>query len=321
MVDLSAGLPRYRDLPIDPSKPAGSAWGVFGDDDEVGTINLLTPERVQRAAGLVRKGAVFPLNWDMERPSPPILGRGAIRHTLLNFDTGTDDVYDNFYPQVSSQWDALAHVRFPGIGHYNGHAPAEITGRPGSRLGMEHWARRGIAGRFVLADVARWRAAQGMPIAANERVAITVDEIEATLAAQQVTLEAGDILLLRVGWIEWYEQTDQATRDALPGLFLFPCPGIAAEERSAEWLWDRHVAALISDCPAVEAMPFDQSTIDGFLHYRLIMLLGMALGEMFALDALAADCAADGVYDGLFTAAPLNKAGSSGSTSNALALK
>src|SRR6476659_5725718 len=106
MDDPAARLPRYRDLPIDPTKPPGSAWGVFGDDDDVGTINLLTPERARRAAALVRKGAVFSLNWDLEKPSPPLFGRGAIRHSIVDFNPGTDDIYDNFYTQVSSQWDA-----------------------------------------------------------------------------------------------------------------------------------------------------------------------------------------------------------------------
>jgi len=61
--------------------------------------------------------------------------------------------------------------------------------------------------------------------------------------------------------------------------------------------------------------------VEGFLHFRIIPLLGMAVGEMFVLDALAEDCAADGVYEGLFTSAPLNKVGGSGSPANALAIK
>ena len=59
-------LPPYRDLPIDPTRPPRSAWGVFGDDDQVGTINLLTPQRIRDAATLVRKGAVFSLNCSIE---------------------------------------------------------------------------------------------------------------------------------------------------------------------------------------------------------------------------------------------------------------
>ncbi len=85
--------------------------------------------------------------------------------------------------------------------------------------------------------------------------------------------------------------------------------------------WDHRVAAVVGDNPGVERYPADPDDLDRYLHYRLITFLGMALGELFALDALADDCAADGVYEGLFTAAPLNKLGGSGSTANALALK
>ena len=71
--DRFSNLPRYRDLPIDKSMPPNSAWGVFGDDDQVGTINLLTPERVAHAATLVQKGSVFSLNGDREERGPRLL--------------------------------------------------------------------------------------------------------------------------------------------------------------------------------------------------------------------------------------------------------
>src|SRR4051812_47417830 len=97
-------LPSYRDLP----ERAGvdhSAWGMFGDADQVGMFNLQTPQRIAAAARLVQRGAMFPLNWDLELPSPPLYGRGALRHSITAFppDTwGHDDWYDNFYPQTSS---------------------------------------------------------------------------------------------------------------------------------------------------------------------------------------------------------------------------
>jgi kynurenine formamidase len=317
-----ARLLRYRDLPVDASKPPGSAWGVFGDDDEIGTINLLTPERVVRAASLVRKGAVFSLNWDVELPGPPVLGREPLRHRYIELDPGTDDVYERFYPQGSSQWDALCHMAHPEHGYYNGRRRDEITGRPGSRNGIDNWARRGIAGRFVLADVARWREAQGRPIDNGETDAIEVEEIEATLAAQGIELETGDILLIRLGWIGWYEQQDGRTREALASMPVpgMKSPGVSAGRSTDEWLWDKHLAAIASDVPALEALPYEPS-VDRFLHWRVIPLLGLAVGEMFVLDALAADCAADRIYEGLFTAAPINKVGGSGSPANALAIK
>jgi kynurenine formamidase len=98
-------------------------------------------------------------------------------------------------------------------------------------------------------------------------------------------------------------------------------PGLAHEEEVARWLWDEHVAAVATDSPALEVLPVDQTSAEKFLHIRLIPLLGIAIGEMFQLEDLAADCAEDGVYEGLFTAAPLNKTGGSGSPANALAIK
>jgi kynurenine formamidase len=317
-------LPAYHELPIDPTYPPGSAWGVFGSEDEVGTINLLTPECVLRGVNLVRKGSVFSLNWDLEKPNPPILGRGALRHTITNLaeieHPGTDDCYDNFYPQASSQWDSLSHIAHPEHQYYNGRTVDEFTGKPGSRNGIDNWGRRGIVGRFVLADVEAYRRQRNVTLDPSEKVPITVDEIEATLEHQGSRLETGDILMIRFGWIAWYDSTDFGTRKGLAKQML-SSPGLVAEEQTAEWLWDQHVAAVVADCPALEATPFDVTTVDGFLHYRIIPLLGLAVGEMFYLDELARDCADDGVYEGLFTAAPLNKVGGSGSPANALALK
>ena len=322
-------LPRYHELPIQPSKPPRSAWGVFGEDDQLGTINLLTADRVRHGATLVKKGAVFSLNWDMEQPNPPILGRTSTQHHIIDLtpgtddsEWGTDDYYDNYWPQSSTQWDALSHMPHPEYGYYNGVQRAAITGEPGSKNGIDNWARRGIAGRFVLADVAGYLESQGTPIDAARRVEIPIATVQAALDAQGVQLLGGDILLLRMGWIGWYEQATEATRVAISKLGgpELQAPGLSAAESTLEWLWDHQIAAVACDVPALEAMPYTP-TVEGFLHFRIIPLLGMAVGEMFVLDALAADCRVDGIYEGFFTAAPLNMRGGSGSPGNALALK
>lgn len=322
---MTTNLPTYASLPIDTSKPAHSAWGVFGTEDEVGTINLLTPERVRRAAALVRKGRVFSLNWDLEMPNPPILGRRALKHTITDLapivHPGTDDHYDSFWPQASSQWDALSHMAHPEYGYYNGRTIDDITGRPGSRNGIDNWGRRGIAGRFVLADVEAYYRSQGRSVDNSQQVVVTVDDVDATLEYQGVSLEDGDILLLRFGWIGWYETTSPATREWLAAQPYFPAPGLSREDCTLAWLWDHHLAAVAADCPTVESLPPDVRSVDGFLHYHMIPLLGLAVGELFVLDALAQHCATDRVYEGLFTAAPLNKIGGSGSPANALAIK
>jgi kynurenine formamidase len=302
--------------------PPGSSWGVFGDEDQAGTINLLTPERILAASKLVKTGKSFSLNWDLEQPDPPLSGRRPLQHTINRDDVGTDDYYDTFYTQRSSQWDALCHIGHPEYGFYNGCTPAEITGRPGSRNGIDNWARHGVAGRFVLVDVGRERDKQGHPLDQKSAEAIGIDEISAVLDSQQVSVQQGDILLLRFGWIQWYEAANGADRQYAAGApNVIGTPGLAHDESVAEWLWDKHVAAVVTDSPALEVLPVDTSSIETFLHFRLIAMLGIAIGELFDLDALARDCADDGVYDGLFVAAPLNKVGGSGSPANAIAFK
>jgi kynurenine formamidase len=310
-------FPRYRELPVDPTSPPLSSWGVFGADDEVGTVNFITPERVLAATSLVREGAVFALNWGLELPDPPLFRRRRLTHRLVELEpTGTDDYYDAFYPQASSHWDALRHTSYLAHGEYN-----SLGGHEGTN-GIEHWARRGIVGRFVLADIAGRRAAVGDRRSAGERSEVSVSELVATLGDQRVQLHRGDILLVRTGWIEWYEHQARDVRAELAQADVdFESIGLAADEATAEWLWDNGIAAIAADNPALEATPFDESSLEGYLHYRLIALLGMAVGEMFKLDGLAAHCRSDGRWEGLFTSAPLNKVGGSGSPANALAVK
>jgi kynurenine formamidase len=253
-----------------------------------------------------------------------------MRHHIIPLHPGADDYYDGFYPQTSSQWDALCHQPHPAHErYYNNCRQEDITGKPGSRNGIEHWARRGIVGRFVLIDVGRHRELVGRPIRQDETDIVTIDDLDAALRAQSVTTEPGDILLIRMGWMAWYETLSASKRKILSeaGTAL-RTPGLEGEERTAEWLWDHQFSAVASDVPALEAVPMGpwgapkpEETYDHFLHFRIIGLLGMAVGEMFLLDPLAEDCAEDHRYTGLFTAAPMNKLGGVGSTANALAIK
>lgn len=314
-------LPSFRDLPVAPGAPPQSSWGVFGEDDEVGTINLVTAERIRKAARLIQVGGMFSLNWSLDLPSPSILGRKSLRHTLISQPAGFDDCYSSYYPQSSSQWDALSHVAHPVHGFYNGRSRIDIDGTNDRRLGIDNWARRGIAGRFVLIDVLASRERNGIPLDCSATTSVTADELGHILSEQNTTLEAGDILLIRFGWTAWYESLTDPVRELLGDGQQFCAPGIEASSAMAGWIWDNKLAAVAADSPALEAMPFDLNMADRFLHYRLIPLLGLAIGELFDLDALARSCSEDGIYEGFFTAAPLNKPGGSGSPANALAFK
>jgi hypothetical protein len=218
-------------------------------------------------------------------------------------------------------------MRHPVYGHYNGVADEDH--------GIEHWARRGIVGRAVLADVARWRESQGRPIDPSSPTAIEIDELMATLEGQRVTIETGDILLLRTGWIAWYRGLDADSRRAVAAAQHLSACGLQRGVASARALWNLHIAAIAADNPALEVMPFGFGNRDEarfwkedpgraaetMLHFSLLGLLGIPIGEFFDLDALADDCASDGVYTCLLTSAPLNLASGVASPPNALAIK
>jgi hypothetical protein len=116
---------------------------------------------------------------------------------------------------------------------------------------------------------------------------------------------------------------------------MAPSCGLSARESTAAMLWDLHIAAVGTDTPAFEVVPFGgvggtdlgealrdpARSLDVFLHFRILGLLGMPIGEMWDLEALGEDCASDGVYEFLLTSAPLNLLNGVGSPANALAVK
>jgi kynurenine formamidase len=328
--------PDYDDLPRRGGLPA--AWDVWDSDGApFGCLNRLTPARVVEAAGLVRRGAVFALNWSMALPDPPLFGRASFRHEVTGGATATghDDVLHGWNTQSSSQWDGFRHIRNhaamddePGTGHFGGLAD--------EAHGMHHWARRGIAGRAVLADVGRWRAAEGRPLRYDEPDPIEPAELLECLAAQGTHVEEGDVLLMRTGWVGWYEQQPADVRSRLARVDELATPGLRSGEELARVLWNLRIAALGCDNPAVEVWPPGALTTpehqaevradrrrlhEIFTHTLLLPMLGLPLGEMWDLEALAEDCAADGRYECFFTSAPLNLPAGVASPPNALAIK
>ena len=314
-----AELPSYDELP--PAPQGGrSAWGVFGTEDNVGLFNLQTPERVLEAARLIRRGALFPLDAPVDAFNPPIAAsRGAPRHRVLHVPGtfGFDDVLDNFFPQGSSQWDSLGHVGYAPDMFYNGATEEDVA--TGRRNTIDHWARRGIAGRAVLLDMVATLAGDGRPYDPGTNAAFTVDDLELARKRSGVEFQPGDVLLIHTGFAAWWVAQPPAERwkqNRAPST-----PGVANGEEMCRYLWNSHVSAVASDTFAVEATPLRRDEVTGFLHRMLIGQFGMALGELWWTEDLAADCAADGVYEMFFTSAPLNSPGGIGSPPNALAIK
>jgi hypothetical protein len=156
----------------------------------------------------------------------------------------------------------------------------------------------------------------------------------ACLAEQGVAVEQGDVLVVRTGWLSWYRSLDDPGRERASTIET-AC-GLRPGHASNALLWDWHVAAVATDAPAFEVSPLGALSTEEqwaalradrtlapatIMHASLLPLLGMPIGELWDLDELADDCAADGTYEFLLTSAPLNLHKGVASPPNALAIR
>lgn len=313
--------PRYAELPVIEKTGEHHSWKVFGDEDELGTMNFIGPAEVRDAMTCAPEGRVVNLDLPLDLPRPALSGeRAGYEHHIHRAPFGSDDWIDNFYPQGSSQWDAVSHIRYREFGFYGGRQDADLDR---GELGIDRLARKGIVGRGVLVDWAAWQEAHGRPVEAAARVPITPDDFDAVLAWSGVTLRQGDILILRTGWLRWYLNLDQPGRDATGGTLHnreggLDCPGFAPGADMAAWLWNHRVAAVAADNPALETLRVNKE--DGFLHRRIMSLMGMPIGEFWYLEELSHACRDRGRHDFFLTSSPINLPRGVGSPANAYAI-
>jgi kynurenine formamidase len=300
-----------------------SNWGRWGAADERGTLNLITTDAVRRGAATVRTGRAFTLGVTFGADGPQtgtISGRFNPHHYMTAVSTAYGDPPDprGFHfnddvvvmpLQAATQWDSLAHVHYDGK-LYNGYPSAEfVTVHGAHRDGIDKQADTPYATRGILLDIARLLGVER--IASGE--VITPELLDAGLDAARLSVEPGDVILLRTGHINtWKVDGDRMG-------FNFGAPGIGMD--AVKWLHQRDVAAVASDTTLVEVMPAEDPQMICPVHLLTIRDMGMPLGEIFDLEALAADCADDGVFEFQFVGQPLKVADGVGSPVNPVAIK
>jgi kynurenine formamidase len=312
-------IPTFEELPIRKDLPADCSWGVFGDNDPFGCLNFLTPEGVVEAAGLVKTGKVFRLDARMGFAKPPLFGRAPAEHRVSPLAPMANDDFVHFNTQEGSQWDGLGHVGHVRHERFYSNVTVEEVRGGNATLGIHHWAGK-IVGRGLLIDAFGYRKAKGIAVNPLDREVYSLDELKAAIEHQGSTLKPGTILLVRTGWMESYEKLSAEEKRAIAPMENMRSAGIEASREIVAWMWNHRVAAIGTDCPAVEAFPSD-FTNEGILHYRALPLLGLPLGELFVLAPLAEDCALDRRYDFMLVSAPLNVEGGIASPPNAVAIK
>jgi len=311
---IAAAAARYRN------------WGRWGPDDRLGTVNFIDEAKRRQAATLVRRGVSISLSqsFDTDGPQKGWRRRTNPVHTMT--DTGTDAAAGKQgFPhgiggaddviamplQCSTQWDGLGHIFDHGMA-WNGRPAGDVVTSDGDLVtGIEHLASS-IVSRGVLLDVGRVVGEDGeLP----DGFAITEEHLQATIAAQGSTSQVGrgDIVLVRTGRLTrarregWHDYAGGAS----PGLSFW----------TAGWLHSTEIAAIATDTWGFEVRPNEFPNAFQPLHQVAIPNIGLLIGEMWDLDALAEDCSGDGVYEFLLAAGPLKVTGAVGAPLNPLAVR
>jgi kynurenine formamidase len=289
-----------------------SNWGRWGPDDERGTLNYLTPERVAAAARLAVAGRTVSLSRALNTEEEPDNPEPADHHmTMLGarqhadgLGFAKDFIGVDYHNDSHSHLDALCHVSFEGT-LYND-TPSDSVTADGAAVGTVEVMKDGLVGRGVLLDVPRLRGAEWLEPGDN----VVSADLEQAERDQGVMVGEGDVLLVRTGHgrrldeVEGWDPTN-----AKAGL----------HPNCAVFLAERRVAALGCDGNNDTAPSITEGV--GFpIHVLALNAMGMPLLDYLLLEDLAASCEQSGRWEFLFVAAPLRIAGGTGSPLNPIAI-
>ena len=296
-----------------------SNWGRWGDDDELGTLNLIDDAAVARGLAAARTGTRFSLAIRLDADGPQlgtIPGRINPLHTMVAINMAyTGDTDDCCFSddtitmglQACTHWDALAHVSYGGK-LYNGFPAGSVTAERGaSRCGIHRVTN--IVSRAILLDLARALGHDVLP----PRHPISEADLDAAVALAGVEPVPGDVLLLRTGQMTYLKARDRE------GYLLGDQPGLTT--RTIPWFRRHDVAAVAIDTLAMEVHPGEDPAVLFPVHAIQLRDVGLMQGQNFDLEALAAHCAADGVYEMLLVANPEPVTGGTGAPVNPVAVK
>lgn len=340
-------------------RPHGSTWGDFGPDDQLGRLNLLTPEKVRQAVREVKEGLTFCLSLPLEYPGgnvlnprrhPPVV-RPTVRAGRPNFNfrvceeipEATDVICDDLavlHLQYSTQWDSFAHVGSlfdcdgdgkPEAVYYNGfRADEDVVGPSDAKdAGVPEGAgaRTSSQARKLGVHVMAEKGMQGRGVMIDlhahhgrERALVGYDSLMRAMEAGKIEVEAGDMVCLHTGFGDLLLELGGEPDPAIVNNACAVLDG--RDQKLLNWISDSGLACLIADNYAVEALP--PAPQEGCcatlpLHEHCLFKLGVHLGELWHLTPLAAWLQRNGRYRFLLTAPPLRLTGAVGSPATPIA--
>jgi kynurenine formamidase len=294
-------------------------WGRWGEDDQLGTMNYITPQTVRAAAGLVRSGRRATMSIPMSTTAGPDNPSPVIHHVVQGHDVGagssgvtfaTDFVGLAFHGDRHTHMDALCHIAYQGQ-VYNGRPAQEVmTSRGATALDVTTY-RDGLVGRGVLLDVPRHRGVKWL----EPGEAVTRAELEAIEVAEGVRLGEGDVLVFRTGhhrrrlelgpWSNKYPPAGQGKA----GLHV----------DTIGWMHERRIAAFLPDGDG-ETVPSNVEGVPYPIHPLQITAMGMLAADSLQLEDVARACEEEGQFEFMVVGLPLWLPGGTGSPWNPVAI-
>jgi len=284
-----------------------SNWGRWGDDDELGTLNLITPRKRRQAASLVRAGISISMAHDVIKER--IDGSSPFEHELMVNATrggvgGAGDRYSvQYHGFTQTHLDALFHIFYQGK-TYNGYSVEEILTSGSGKLSINR-IRNGVFTRAVLMDIP---VLLGVQYLEGGR-AIYPQDLDAWEKKAGVRVRAGDAVLINTG--RWTRREQEGAWDIMAG-------SAGLHVSCLKWLKDRDVALVGSDL-ALDAMPSGCDEIELPVHLGVIVQMGMPILDCCDFRAVSAEAQKRKQWTFLITLAPLTVEGGTGSPINPIA--
>jgi len=306
-------------------RDAPKNWGKWGEQDEVGALNYLTAEEVFRGVRHIKSGIVFTLQRLIGDPNgdPVWPGRTPAEKTMILDESSWDgdgapqfpgglhyaDDKISAFLQGSTQYDALGHVWYGGR-LWNGYDARSTVGGL-DKASVAPIAERGVVGRGILLDIARFRGKENL----DKAETFTHEDLVACAEAQGVKISKRDILVIRTNFLKLFFDQGEKFYEG------FCEPGLVYSPELVQWFQDMEIPNLVTDTIANEVTIDPNNGIALPLHCALMRNLGVALTEICDLEKLASHSAEDRQYTFLYTAAPLKVNAASGSPVNPLVIK
>lgn len=286
-----------------------SNWGRWGKEDQLGTLNLITPEKRRAAAALVKDGVSVSLSRDAAKEKA-VDNSSPFSHVMDATGSGNpgqyamDTVSVSYHGWAHTHMDALSHMFYQGH-MYNGFSQKETTKTGAGRLGVQH-VKNGIFTRAILMDIPRLK---GVPYL-EPGTPIYPEDLEAWEKKAGVKVSSGDVVFIRTG--RW-------ARRAAKGPWDVSKSAAGLHASCAPWLKARGPAMLGSDA-ASDVMPSGVAGVEQPIHQLVLIAMGTPIFDNCDLEAVAEAAAARKRWEFLITASPLSIVGGTGSPLNPIAV-